>query len=55
MLSIHQALLWQGHLKQFIHIFVYLNINPKLTFYFDQSLDNIDPYMFTGDEQLVFR
>ena len=32
-----------------------MKINPKITLYFDSSLAKIDPFMFKGDKQLLFR
>ena len=53
--SSHQTFPQQGHLEKLIHIFGYLNRNPKLTLYFDLSLAKIDPSVFRGGEPLVFR
>ena len=47
-LSSYQGYPRDGNLQQILHIFAFLKKNSKITLYFNQSPEVIDPTSFTG-------
>ena len=49
LLSQYQASPRQGHMEQVLHVFAFLDKNPKLTLYMDPSDANLDYKIFKTD------